>query len=220
MTAESPAASPADDAAGTERRERRLEILAAILLGLAATATAWSAYWSAIYGGNAIQGYADSNTLTSQAADIYGDATGQYNHDRTLFLQYAELRLTGQEEVADAFRASFFSENLQGTVDWYDASGDDVTDPFDTEAGSPYGLEEWEQGNLLTEQADQAYQDAVAADDKGDRFDLSTVFLALALFFGGIATVFQRRLPQVATLTVGAVGFTIGLAAVVWAHLA
>ncbi len=46
------------------------------------------------------------------------------------------------------------------------------------------------------------------------------MFLALALFFGGIATVFRRRLPQVATLTVGAVGFTIGLGAVVWAHLA
>jgi Domain of unknown function (DUF4337) len=208
------------EAAAVEARDRKLEILAAILLGLAATATAWSAYWSAIYGGNAIQGYADSNTLTSRAADVYGDATGQFNFDRTLFLQYAELRATGQTEVADAFRASFFSENLQTTVDWYDTTGDDVTDPFDTESGSPYGLDEWAQGNALTEQADEAYAGAVAADDKGDRFDLAAVFLALSLFFGGIATVFQRRLPQVAMLTVGAVGFVIGMGAVVWAHLA
>jgi hypothetical protein len=75
-------------------------------------------------------------------------------------------------------------------------------------------------GNDLTERADRAYQNAVATDDKGDRFDLSTVFLALALFFGGIATVFQRRLPQVGMLVVGAVSFTIGVGAVVWAHLA
>jgi hypothetical protein len=222
MTAEYTATPmpPSGDPALTESTGRRLEILAAILLGLAAVATAWSAYWSAIYGGDAIMGYAESNSLTSQAADVYGDATGQYNYDRTLFLQYAELRLTDQEEVADAFRANFFSDNLSETVDWYDGTGDEVTDPFDADSGSPYALEEWAAGNDLSEQADRAYQDAVATDDKGDRFDLSTVFLALALFFGGIATVFRRYLPQVGTLAVGAVSFVIGAGAVVWAHLA
>jgi hypothetical protein len=222
MTAEFDAtpAAPGENAAMTERSGRRLEILSAILLGLAATATAWSAYWSAIYGGDAIKGYAESNSLTSRAADVYGDATGQYNYDRSLFLQYAEMLLTDRTDVADAFRGNFFSENLSATVDWYDTTGDEITDPFDTEAGSPYGLDEWGVGNDLTERADRAYQNAVATDDKGDRFDLSTVFLALALFFGGIATVFQRRLPQVGTLVVGAVSFTIGVGAVVWAHLA
>jgi hypothetical protein len=81
MTAEFEAtpAAPTENAAMAERSGRRLEILSAILLGLAATATAWSAYWSAIYGGDAIKGYAESNSLTSRAADVYGDATGQYN---------------------------------------------------------------------------------------------------------------------------------------------
>ncbi len=212
--------TPAGQPDPTERDEgRRLEILAAVLLGLAAVATAWSAYWSAIYGGNAIQGYAQSNTLTSQAADVYGDATGQYNFDRTLFLQYAELRITDQEEAADTLRASFFSDSLAETVDWYDTTGDEVTDPFDAEAGSPYSLVEWAEGNELSEQADRAYQDAVAADDQGDKFDLATVFLALSLFFGGIATVFRRYLPQAATLAIGAGGLLIGGGAVVWAHL-
>jgi hypothetical protein len=221
MSAEFPApTSPADIAARAESSDRRLEILAAVLLGLAAVATAWSAYWSAIYGGDAIKGYAESNSLTSEAVDVYGDATGQYNYDRTLFLQYAQLRLTDQPDVADAFRENFFSDNLAETVDWYDETGDDVTDPFDADAGSPYALEEWATGNDLTEEADRAYQNAVATDDKGDRFDLSTVFLALALFFGGIATVFQRRSPQVGTLTVGAASFVIGIGAVIWAHLA
>jgi hypothetical protein len=209
-----------ETARASESRSRRLEILAAILLGLAATATAWSAYWSAIYGGDSIKGYAESNSLTSQATDVYGDATGQYNYDRSLFLQYAELRLTDQGDVADAFRENFFSDNLSATVDWYDQTGDEITDPFDADSGSPYGLDEWGVGNDLMDRADQAYQDAVATDDKGDRFDLSTVFLALALFFGGIATVFQRHRPQVGTLAVGAVSFTIGVGAVVWAHLA
>jgi hypothetical protein len=218
MTTEFPA--PQETASVSENRSRRLEILAAILLGLAATATAWSAYWSAIYGGDAIKGYAESNSLTSQAVDVYGDATGQYNYDRTLFLQYAQLRMTDQGDVADAFRENFFSENLSATVDWYDGTGAEVTDPFDTDAGSPYGLDEWGVGNDLDAQADRAYQNAVATDDKGDRFDLATVFLALALFFGGIATVFQRHLPQVGTLVIGTASFTIGVGAVVWAHLA
>ncbi len=211
-----PAAPLLDD----DRAERRNELLAAVLLGLAAVATAWSAYWSAIYGGDAIKGYAEANTLTSRAADVYGDATGQFNYDRTLFLQYAELVETGQEEVAAAFRESFFSPALHETVDWYEQTGDDVTDPFDAEAGSPYALEEWATGNELGEQADRTYQEAVATDDKGDRFDLAAVFLALALFFGGVATVFRRQTAQVGTLAVGGVGFVLGIGAVVWAHLA
>ena len=208
-----------DPAEKEERTSRRMEFAAAILLGLAAVATAWSAYWAAMYGGDAIAGYAQANTLTSQAADIYGDATGQYNYDRSLFLQYAELRITGDEATADAMRASFFSENLEETVDWYDTTGDEVTDPFDADAGSPYALEEWAEGNELSDEADRVYQEATANDDQGDEFDLATVFLALSLFFGGIATVFRRHLPQVATIGVGTAGLVIGVGAVVWAHL-
>ncbi|RBY86859.1 DUF4337 family protein [Blastococcus sp. TF02A-26] len=202
-----------------EPSSRRMEFASAILLGLAAVATAWSAYWAAMYGGDAIAGYAQANTLTSQAADVYGDATGQYNYDRTLFLQYAELRLTGDEATADALRDNFFSENLEETVDWYDTTGDEVTDPFDADAGSPYALEEWAEGNELSEEADRVYQEATANDDQGDKFDLATVFLALSLFFGGIATVFRRHLPQVATIAVGTAGLVIGVGAVVWAHV-
>jgi hypothetical protein len=215
------AAAPADDDADerTEGSGRRIEFAAAVLLGLAAVATAWCAYWSAMYGGNAIQGYAQANTLTSQAADVYGDATGQYNYDRTLFLQYAEQMISGNRVGAQALRDDFFSDNLEETVAWYDATGDDVTDPFDADSGSPYALEEWAEGNDLNAQADATYQQAVADDDQGDKFDLATVFLALSLFFGGIATVFRRRLPQLATVGIGTAGLVIGSGALLWAHL-
>ena len=215
------AIQPADDsgAGSDEGASRRMEIAAAILLRLAAIATAWSAYWSAIYGGDAIAGYSEANTLTGKAADIYGDATGQFNYDRTLFLQYAQLVYSGDPESAIAMRQNFFSDNLEETVAWYDVSGAEVTDPFDAESGSPYALEEWAEGNDLSEEADLVYQEAVANDDKGDKFDLATVFLALSLFFGGIATMFRRRLPQLATVGIGTTGLAIGAGAVLWAHL-
>jgi hypothetical protein len=126
---------------------------------------------------------------------------------------------SGNTEAADALRANFFSDNLEETVVWYQESGDDVTDPFDEEAGSPYGLPEYVEGNELSEEADRVYQQATADDDQGDKFDLAAVFLALSLFFGGIATIFRRHLPQVATIGIGVVGLAIGTGAVVWAHL-
>ena len=122
--------------------------------------------------------------------------------------------------MALGFRESFFSPALEETVTWYETAGDDVTDPFDGDAGSPYALEEWAGGNELAEQADATYQQAVATDDQGDRFDLAAVFLALALFFGGIATVFRREATQLITLAVGGLGLVVGLGAVAWAHLA
>ena len=69
------AANPASAAPGPARRHLPQPGGTGIVPGVTAfvqvsVATAWSAYWSAIYDGNAIQGYAQSNTLTSQAADV------------------------------------------------------------------------------------------------------------------------------------------------------
>lgn len=202
-----------------ETGSRRVELASALLLGLAAIATAYAAYYSAIFGGNAIEGYTTSTTLTAQAADIYGDANGQFNYDRGLFVQYASYLVAGDVPSADTFAQQFMDENLFETVLWYNETGDEVTDPFDTEAGSPYALEEYEIGNDLTEQADAAYQQAKIDDDKGDRFDLAAVLLALSLFFGGIASVFKRRTPQLATLAVGTLGFVGGMVVIVTASM-
>ncbi|SDO52118.1 protein of unknown function [Klenkia soli] len=103
------------------------------------------------------------------------------------------------------------SENLQTTIDWYDQTGDEVTDPFDTDAGSPYALEEYAQGNDLTEQSESVFAAARAADEQGGQFDVATVFLALSLFFAGIASVFKSLVPQAVMLGVGTVGLVVGL---------
>jgi hypothetical protein len=48
-----------------ERTHRFLELGAALVLGLAATATAFAAYESGSLGGDAIAGYSEANNLTS-----------------------------------------------------------------------------------------------------------------------------------------------------------
>ncbi|MCW2584426.1 MAG: hypothetical protein JWQ53_3216 [Klenkia sp.] len=211
-------AAPADDVTPApaeetreDRRHRFLELGAAMVLGLAATATAFAAYESGKLGGDAIAGYSEANNLTSQAADVYGDANGQFNYDRGLFLTYAGYLVTGDTETADVFRDQFMSENLQTTIDWYDQTGDEVTDPFDEEAGSPYALPEYAQGNDLTEQSEATFAAARAADEQGGQFDVATVLLALSLFFAGIASVFTAFLPQAVMLGVGTVGLLAGL---------
>lgn len=204
-----PAAGPAETR--EEKRSRFLELGAALVLGLSATATAFAAYQSGVLGGDAIAGYSEANNLTSQAADVYGDANGQFDYDRGLFLTYAGYLVTGDADTADVFRDQFMSENLQTTIDWYDQTGDEVTDPFDTDAGSPYALEEYAQGNELTEQSDSVFAQARANDEQGGQFDVATVLLALSLFFAGIASVFRSFVPQAVMLGVGTLGFLAGL---------
>ncbi|MEI4280460.1 hypothetical protein [Klenkia terrae] len=48
-----------------ERTHRFLELGAALVVGLAATATAFAAYESGSLGGDAIAGYSEANNLTS-----------------------------------------------------------------------------------------------------------------------------------------------------------
>ena len=195
----------------SERRSRMLELGAALVLGLSATATAFAAYESGELGGDAIAGYSEANNLTSQSADVYGDANGQFNYDRGLFLSYAGYLVTGDTDTADVFRSQFMSENLQATIDWYDQTGDEVTDPFDEDAGSPYALPEYAQGNDLAAQSDTVFAAARASDEKGGQFDVATVLLALSLFFAGIASVFRSVLPQAVMLGVGTLGLVAGL---------
>ncbi len=63
-----------------------------------------------------------------------------------------------------------------------------------------YVIEAFTTANDLFEQADAQFTDAQKTDDRGDNFDLAAVFLAVSLFFAGIAALFMARKIQVAML--------------------
>ena len=206
---ETPAAQPVPPEGRTESTgESWLSIVAAILLGIAATLTAFSAYQSGLRDGEVLEGYNTSSTALNDANYFYNQVTQTFAADQALFVEFATLAQTGPLSAAD-YITTLMRPELVEAIEWWEADEDAIT-PFDDDEANPYFIAEIAEAERLTAESEQAYDDATEAGDIGDKFELATVLLALTLFFAGIATLFRRRLVAVSLLGVSVVALTAG----------
>jgi len=179
-----------------------IELCAAILLGIAGVLTAYAAYNGALAGGDALQGYTKSSKTTSDANGEYTDYSQTYNADQALFLQYQLLVEKDDQATADVIKDTMFSDALTTATDAWLAipQGEGPATPLDTEE---YVVESFANYEQLSQQADDEFAEAAKVDDQGDNFDLAAVYLAVSLFFAGIAALFKVRKIQI-TMLIGA----------------
>ena len=128
--------------------------------------------------------------------------------DQALFVEYASAVLAEDAARAD-YLFSLMSPNLREGVSWWQ-SQDEVRSPFERVDGNPYVVPEYAAAQDLEDRARARFDEGVAADERSDVFELAAVFFALALFFGGIATLFTRRQATVALLTLSVVALATG----------
>lgn len=185
-----------------------LQIFAAILLGLAATLTAFSAYRAALTDGDALKGYTVASQKLTDSNFFYGQGNQIEAGDRALFVAYASAAQEGNAELSD-YLITLMRPELSDAVTWWQATDEAVT-PFDDLEGNPYVVDDYAEGEALAEESKSAYEEAAAVDEQGDKFELATVFLALTLFFGGIATLFTRRPVRLGLLGIGAITLVVG----------
>ena len=189
-------------------RENRLAVVAAVLLGLAATLTAVAAYQAAIQDGKVLAHYNDAAATLSDANFYYNQGNQTYAADQQLFVQYATTAQADQTQAA-AYMETLMRPELLDAVDWWREDADALT-PFDDDPANPYAIAEFAEAERLTAESGAANEKAQAAGERGDDFQLATVLLALTLFFAGIATLFRRRFLSWTLLTVGLVSLAAG----------
>ncbi|MEO6124224.1 MAG: hypothetical protein ABIR32_10985 [Ilumatobacteraceae bacterium] len=168
----------------------KIELIAAILLGLAGLLTAYAAYYGGLAGGDAVKGYAEATISRNEANSFYADYGTKVAQDTNVFLQYQILVEKGDDDAANVVRDRLFSPELETAyVVWNELSGDaDVPTPMDTDA---YVVEEFGSYQQQFDLSTQQFNDAAATDDLGDNMDLASIFLAVSLFFAGIAALFK-----------------------------
>lgn len=210
MTDPTDSTDPTDDSpeASVGSQGGRLGIVAAVLLGIAATLTALSAWQAALADGDALAGYTDSNAGLTAATFLYNQGNQVRASDEAVFLEYAAANTEGNTDLSD-YLFELMRPELQAAVDWWNETDESIT-PFEDAADNPYEVAEIAEGDEVIAEAEKRYDEGAAADEKGDEFELSTVLFALALFFGGIATLFRRRGLSVALLSMGALALIVG----------
>jgi hypothetical protein len=202
------------DEAETQSERGGIELVAAILLGLAGLLTAYAAYYGSLADGDSLEGYTSSQRTTADANAFYGDYAQTYTGDQQLFLQYKIKLDEGNVELAEDIRLNLFSEPLEvATVAWENQG--DGPDAFATPLDRPeYIVQSYNEYVDTAQIAEDQFAEAKKINEEGDFLGLAQVFLAVALFAAGIAALFKIRKLSIGLLVGSGVLILPGLWAI------
>jgi hypothetical protein len=182
----------------------RVEQVIAVMLGLAAIITAWTAFQSSQLGDKVQESFSEGIRSSDQASQEYNTAIATDNQDQAIFLEYAKALVAEDEVTATYIQESLMSPELAAAVQWW------IEQPDDTGPDSPEENPNWNDGSWtiaadLDVEAQEYFDSARQADADGDEFDLLEVIVTLSLFLFGIASLVRQQKIQVGLAAVGGI---------------
>jgi hypothetical protein len=196
------------------RRTRRVELFATILLSVAALATAWSTYQATRWRGDqaAETGKATAARIESSEASTRAGQLTQV--DIATFTQWVDATVAGKPALAEFYERRFRDEFRPAFDAWLATHPlSDPDAPLTPFSMSQYRIADAEQAAALNVTAGAASQAASDANKSADRHMLAVVLFGASLFFAGISTKLESRRLREFLLGLGAVVF---LGALVW----
>lgn len=207
----------------------RIELIATIIMALAAIATAWCAFQSTKWSGIMTIDFSSANAARVESTRADGLANTQRSIDVDVFTSWLEAVATEiregtippvgeagyapQEGTLSAFYFDRMREEFKVALDAWLA-----TDPLnDTEAPpSPFAMAEYrlaaaDEAEDLVDEAEEHRQAALGANQNGDNYVLTTVGFALVIFFAGVSSKLDAQRNRWIALTMAMVLFTAAL---------
>jgi hypothetical protein len=195
-----------------DRHERHLETIAAIVLGVAALATAWSAYQATRWAGEVSTDFNETSALRAESVRLTTASGQQSVVDVTIAAEWLMASVSGDETLANELRSRMSRELTAAMNTWLDGwwFGEPLPagEPFET---GQYRPPLSDQAADLERQAEARFGDGRQADQRSDNYVLTGVLFALTLFFAGIASRFETPTHAQALLLAGSVLVGVGL---------
>lgn len=211
----------------------RIELIATIIMALAAIATAWCAFQATKWGGIMSIEFSNANAGRVESTRVDALANTQRSIDVDVFTAWLDAVAEEiSEGVIPPVRESGY-EPVDGTLSafYYERMRDEFrpaldawlgTDPLNSPDAprTPFEMEEYQlaasvEADKLLEQSAVDRQDALDANQNGDNYVLTTVGFALVIFFAGVSSKLNERRNRWIALGVALFLFTGGLIAVV-----
>jgi hypothetical protein len=199
----------------TRRRDRRVELIAAIMLSIATVVTAWSAYQATRWSGDQAEDYTSASATRTESVRASTEANRQILIDVATFLNWLDAEQSGDHALADDIHARMRKEFLPAFDAWLaTAPAGSIPD------GTPFELPEYrlaaeERAKRLEAKAAALFEDGNESNEVGDDFVLAAVLFASVLFFSGLAGTFDSLRAQLFLLILGGVMLVIGTVIVV-----
>src|SRR5215471_6280215 len=194
-------------------RERRLEVIAAVLLAATTLAIAWSGYQAAKWSGLQARRYTQASTARAFANRAQTQGSQARLQDLLNFNRWLEAEVSGDTALANLYERRFREEFVPAFEAWR-AQGDplDPSLPIPTPLRMPqYVLSAEVKAEKLERLGDRRFEEGKDATENADKYVFATVFFAIVLFFSGISLRFQWFRLRVIMLSVGAVFLLWGL---------
>ena len=197
-----------------DRRARRVELLATVLLALAAVATAWSTYQSQRWRGEQASDSTKATAAHIESAEASTRAGQLTQVDLATFTQWVDADVAGDRELARFYRRRFRKEFRPAFAAWIATSPrTNPSAPPSPFAMPQYRVAEAVQAERVNTAAGMHTDAAGEANDRAGDYVLALVLFAVALFFAGTATKLRSVRRQEVLL---AVGWAVFLGTTVW----
>lgn len=199
----------------SKRWEQMIETLGALILSLAALITSWSGYQAGRWNGEMAAHYSRASALRVESVRAANLAGRQTQVDLQLFGSWLEAFAAGNQQLADFYRVRFRDEFTPAFEAWIATrpltNPDALPSPFDQ---PEYRLAASARAQQLEGESSVAFERGTQANQIGDRYVFTTVLLALALFFAGIADRFSWLAVKGALLGIGLLLLLTGIASI------
>jgi hypothetical protein len=198
-------AAPAPEA---PPRRDWVEVVATVVLALAAVATAWSSYQATRWNGETTKASSRVNALRIEAARAQGLAEGQTQVDIAMFFEWINATASNDPELSDFYTDRFRPEFRPAFDAWL------ATDPLTSAAAppSPFAMDEYQlEAGTEAERLDaeaEAMSAAVRRNvQQAGNYILGVVLFSISLFFAGMSTKLRSGGTRKILLVVGCLVF-------------
>ena len=190
-----------------------VEIVATILLSLAAVSTAWCGYQATRWNGEQAKTAAAASASRFQAARSADVASFQTEVDVATFVAWSGAYARQDQRLADFYRARFREEFAPAVDAWL------ATAPLQTPGAplTPFTMPEYEleaaaAATRLDRQAEALGAQARTYLQRGSNCVLAVVLLSISLFFGGISAKLPSPALRTAAVSFGCLVFLCTMA--------
>lgn len=194
------------------RRERRIEIIAVVILSLAALATAWSGYQASLWDGLQSSYYSQASAARTEASQQRTEANQFRLADLSVLENFIDATIDGDEPVADFYSQRIRDEFRPAFDAWL------ALDPLENPDAPPspmvmdeYQLSSDATADRLQAGATELFEDGETANDISDTYTLTTLLFAAVLFFAAISERFEYFPARMVLLSVASVGLVVGV---------
>ena len=189
---------------GKSRRERLIETVAVILLGVATVGSAFCGYEATQWNGEEARLVREASTGHVESNRLFGLATQIIAYDTNIVAQYAQAAAAKNEPLKEFYRKSLVRPAFLPILDQWEAQVVSGVLPTNLLEDQEYMDAQFAGYREVDAAATAATVASEEAGNNADEFVLTAIFLAVGLFFAGVTSSFRYPLARYTLLAAAA----------------